>query len=53
MTFVCACSAYGENVFILLQNIAVVGLIWKYGDVKKTEMLLVTAAFLAISGMRA
>jgi mannose-P-dolichol utilization defect protein 1 len=43
-------STYGENVAVLIQNLVCVGLIWAWESprVKVSEMVLVTAGFLAL-----
>lgn len=43
-------SAYGENCFILAQNLLIVGLIWHYGNVKFATKALLSALFVVVSG---
>jgi hypothetical protein len=45
-------SAYGENVFILVQNLAIVALIWKFAQpaVARPTMVLIATTFFMVSG---
>lgn len=40
---------YGENVFLLVQNAVIIGLMWKYNRSSLIEMSLVSASFVAFS----